>query len=85
MRLLVYEVFVMRLVTKEFLRLVRVDHIIDVTDTSISHHHHITHLMILIIDKVIITQTISFNIVNMLFNILLFNNIFILHLTFFKF
>ena len=43
----------MRLVAKEFLRLVNVGHIVDVIDTKISHSHHITHIMILIIDKVI--------------------------------
>ena len=43
----------MRLVAKEFLRLVNVGHIVDVIDTNISHSHHITHIMILIIDKVI--------------------------------
>ena len=43
----------LRFVTDEFLRLVNVGHIVDVIDTNISHSHHITHLMILIIDKVI--------------------------------
>ena len=58
-RFLVYEVMrlvtkeFLRFVTKEFLRLVNVGHIVDVIDTNISHRHHITHIMILIIDKVI--------------------------------
>ena len=59
MRFLVYEVMrlvtkeFLRFVTKEFLRLVNVGHIVDVIDTNISHRHLITHIMVLIIDKVI--------------------------------